>query len=70
MTKLTPSRNKKGKIVQLKVSIPTEIIKLKGWNDKTELIFTPYIPDPNCKITKDTAIILKEIGDEDEPKKK
>lgn len=56
---------------QAKITISSEIIKLKGWTDDTEIYFTPFISNPNEKITKDTPIILKEIeSDDNGPKKK
>jgi hypothetical protein len=56
---------------QATLTIPSDIMKLKGWDDGTDLYFTPFVQNPNEKFTKDTPIILKEIeGHENESKKK
>lgn len=55
MTKITKSGE------QFKVNIPSEILTLTGWSGDTEIIFVPYVTDPNQPLKKDCAILLKEI---------
>ncbi len=45
---------------QAKLTIPSEIMKLMKWDRETELIFVPYIQDPQRPMTSKTPIILKE----------
>jgi len=45
---------------QAKVTIPSEIMKLMKWNEKTEVIFVPYIQNPQKPVTSRIPIILKE----------
>tara|TARA_Y100000310_G_scaffold182007_1_gene182023 strand:+ start:4110 stop:4295 length:186 start_codon:yes stop_codon:yes gene_type:complete len=47
--------------LQFRVSIPKEIIELKGWDENTELIFVPLLQDPSKEVSKDTPIIIKEF---------
>ena len=61
MVKISVNENKKHEQTQATITIPVDIMKLKGWDGKTELYFTPFMKDPNEKITNDTPIILKEI---------
>lgn len=46
---------------QLRINIPKEIAELKGWDEKTDLSFVPFLQAPDSKLDKDTPIILKEI---------
>jgi bifunctional DNA-binding transcriptional regulator/antitoxin component of YhaV-PrlF toxin-antitoxin module len=55
MTKITKTGS------QYKISIPKEIMILTGWDENTEVILTPYIKEPNERITPDTPIIIKKI---------
>ncbi len=57
MTKITKS----GK--QLKINIPKDIADVKGWDEDTELIFTPFLKEPDEEITGNSAIILKELSE-------
>ena len=54
MVKLTKANE------QLRINIPKEIAELKGWNEKTELYFVPFLQGADSKLCKDTPIVLKE----------
>ena len=46
---------------QARITIPSEIIQLKGWTDKTEILVSPLIQQPNEKLNLETPIFIKEI---------
>lgn len=46
---------------QAKVTIPKEIMVLMGWKDKTEILFVPFLKEPDSEIKHDTPIFIKEI---------
>lgn len=46
---------------QYRVTIPTDIIDLTRWNKGDELIFVPYLKEPDAALTLDTPILLKRI---------
>ena len=52
------SIDKKG---QARITIPSEIIQLKGWTDKTEIFVSPLLQQPNEKLNPETPIFIKEI---------
>ena len=55
MTKITKVKN------QYRINIPIEIIKLKEWNEDTEVLIFPFIQDSKMDLGKDTPIMIKEI---------
>jgi len=61
MVKVSVTQNDKKEITQATITIPMDILRLKGWDGDTELYFTPFMKDPNEGISDDTPIILKEI---------
>jgi hypothetical protein len=46
---------------QARITIPSEIIQLKGWTDKTEILVSPLVQQPNEKLNPETPIFIKEI---------
>jgi len=44
-----------------RITIPSEIIQLSGWKDKTEILVSPLIQQPNEKLNSETPIFIKEI---------
>lgn len=64
MVKISITKGKKEGSAQATITIPVDIMKLKGWTDGSELYFTPFLKEPNDRITEDTPIILKEIKKE------
>jgi len=50
--------DKKG---QARITIPTDIVQLKGWDQSVEIIFVPFVQEPGRGIDSDTPILLKEI---------
>lgn len=57
MVKITKVNN------QYRVNIPKEIMQQTGWDENTELIFMPYIKDPDDIVTSGTTILMKKIPD-------
>ena len=49
---------------QFRITIPQEIVSLKGWDEDTEILFIPLMSDTSKELTKDTAILLKEAKKE------
>ena len=45
------------------VTIPTEIMNIMNWDNSTQVYFIPHLQNSNDSITKETAIIIKEIKD-------
>ncbi len=56
MVKITKSKT------QYRVNIPREIIIQTGWDENTEITFTPFIKDPSEPITDETPILVKKIN--------
>lgn len=44
---------------QLRINIPKEIAELKGWNEKTDLFFVPFLQNPDSKLDEDTPILIR-----------
>lgn len=55
MTKIQKSGN------QYRITIPIEIMDLTGWTRGDELIFVPYMTEPDRALSPDTPILLKRI---------
>lgn len=51
---------------QCKITIPSEIINLTGWDDGDELIFIPHLKDPDLTLSPDASIFLKKIKKKEE----
>jgi hypothetical protein len=45
---------------QLRITIPADIVKMKGWDKKTKLIVVPE-DENKTTITKKTLLVIKEI---------
>lgn len=56
MVKITKSKN------QYRVNIPREIIIQTGWDENTEITFTPFMKDPSELITDETPILVKKLN--------
>jgi hypothetical protein len=56
MVKITKSKN------QYRINIPREIIIQTGWDETTEVTFTPYIKDPSDPITENTPVLIKKLN--------
>ncbi|MBI1663924.1 MAG: hypothetical protein IS860_10700 [Nitrosopumilus sp.] len=48
---------------QATVTIPIEIMSIMGWDGETQVYFIPHLQNSSDSITKETAIIIKEIKD-------
>ncbi len=46
---------------QARITIPSEVIELKEWSEKTEILVSPLLQHPNEKLDKTTPILIKEI---------
>ncbi|MGI0059539.1 MAG: hypothetical protein ACREBJ_07200 [Nitrosotalea sp.] len=46
---------------QARITIPSEIIQMKGWNKSTEILVSPLLLQPIDKLGSDTPIVIKEI---------
>jgi len=44
---------------QLRINIPKEIAELKGWTDKTDLYFVPFLENPNSELDENTPILIR-----------
>jgi hypothetical protein len=44
-----------------RISIPPEILTLRGWKSGTEIIFVPEKDKTDGKLTKETPIVLAEV---------
>jgi len=44
---------------QLRINIPKEIAELKGWNEKTDLFFVPFLQTPDSKLDENTPILIR-----------
>jgi len=51
-----------------RITIPSEIRKIKGWTIGTELIFIPKVNDDD-NVGKDTTIIIQEVQTSDSKRK-
>ncbi|MBS3136073.1 hypothetical protein J4401_03865 [Candidatus Woesearchaeota archaeon] len=51
--------SKSGK--QYRITIPQEIIEIAGWDENTEILFTPLLKNPESKIGKDTPIFMRRV---------
>ena len=51
---------------QLRINIPKEIAELKGWTEKTDLYFVPFLQSPDSELDENTPIIIRAAR----PKKK
>lgn len=63
MVKISVTKNTKKEITQATITVPVDIMRLKGWDENTELYFTPFMRDPNEDVSTSSPIILKEIKD-------
>ena len=54
MTKVTKVND------QLRLTIPKEIADLKGWDEKTEVHFIPFLQHPEDALDQKTPILIKE----------
>ncbi|MCK4859967.1 MAG: hypothetical protein KAS87_05355 [Candidatus Omnitrophica bacterium] len=44
-----------------RITIPSEIMNLKGWSEGTELIFVPFNQDAKDTLERETPIVLNEV---------
>ena len=56
MAKITISKSGQGII-----TIPKEIMEIKRWNNETEILISPFFPEPKSNISEDTPIVITEI---------
>lgn len=47
---------------QGKINIPKEIMKLKGWDENTEILVIPVLSEAKPEIGKDVPIIITELN--------
>ncbi|MBU0979274.1 MAG: hypothetical protein KJ709_00575 [Nanoarchaeota archaeon] len=45
---------------QGKINIPREIMRLKGWNESTDIMIIPLLPEAHSRIDKEVPIIITE----------
>ena len=57
------NKQKKNVAGQLRITIPANIVELKGWDKKTKLAIVPEDENKNV-ITKKTQLVIKEITKE------
>lgn len=46
---------------QYRITLPKEIIEMKKWQDGTELIFVPFIKNPNDELTDKIPLLIREV---------
>ena len=46
---------------QARITIPSEIVQLKGWNNETEILVSPLIQQPQSDLNSETPIMINEI---------
>ncbi|GEM_PF-2057457 len=56
MAKITISKSGQGVI-----TVPKEIMELKGWDNTTEILITPFFPEPKSIVSEDTPIVISEV---------
>jgi hypothetical protein len=53
-------KQNKNSIGQLRITIPANLVEMKGWDQKTKLVVVPEDENKNV-ITKKTKLVIKEI---------
>ncbi len=43
------------------INIPYYIMDITGWDENTELVFTPYLKEPDSPLTPDIPILIKQV---------
>jgi len=46
---------------QFRINIPKEIAELKGWTEKTDLHFVPFLQSPDSELDENTPIIIRAV---------
>lgn len=50
-----------GKKKQVRITIPSWITDLKGWNKNSNLQIIPIVKENDDGVTKDTVFVIKEV---------